>query len=276
MMMRSGRASLYCAAAARASSVVACLAIAMAPPLAAQTDFYNTGVGRPLRIEDASPVEYRGVELDLAPLRWENGRNATHRWFLHPEAAVGIFPRTQLQVGLPLAFLDEPTGSANGLAGVEISALHALNAETSVPAFAVAGDMLLPAGSLGPSEPYGTFKAIMTRTLRVARIHANAQFTVGPTIDENDADGGAFDVSRWLGGIAVDKTFPLRSLLLSVESFAEQPIASGASVEWNAGAGARLQLAPRWAVDAGVGRRFTGDDPMWYVTLGSAYALGLR
>jgi len=25
-----------------------------------------------------------------------------------------------------------------------------------------------------------------------------------------------------------------------------------------------------------VGRRFTGDDRMWYVTLGSAYALGLR
>ena len=247
-----------------------------AAPLSAQTDFYNTSVGRPLRIEDASPVEYRGVELDLAPLRWESGRNATHRWFLHPEAAVGIFPRTHLQVGLPLAFVDDQTSSAHGVAGVEISALHALNAETSIPAFAVAGDMLLPAGSLGPSAPYGTFKAIMTRTLRVARIHANAQFTLGPTIDENDADGGAFDVSRWLGGIAVDKTFPLRSLLLSVESFAEQPIASGTSVEWNAGAGARLQLAPRWAVDAGVGRRFTGDDRMWYVTLGSAYALGLR
>ena len=276
-MMPSGSAWLYCAAAAaRVSALVACLAIAMAAPLSAQTDFYNTSVGRPLRIEDASPVEYRGVELDLAPLRWESSRSATHRWFLHPEAAVGLFPRTQLQVGLPLAFVDERTSSSYGVAGLEISALHAFNAETSIPSLAVAGDVLLPAGSLGPSAPYGTFKAIMTRTLRVARIHANAQFTVGPTIDENDADGGAFDVSRWLGGIAVDKTFPLRSLLLSVESFAEQPIGSGTSVQWNAGAGARLQLAPRWAVDAGVGRRFTGDDRMWYVTLGSAYALGLR
>jgi hypothetical protein len=82
-------------------------------------------------------------------------------------------------------------------------------------------------------------------------------------------------VSRWLGGIAVDKTFPLRSLLLSVESFAEQPLDDGTSVEWNAGAGARLQLAPRWAVDAGVGRRLTGNDRAWYVTFGSAYALGL-
>ena len=276
-MTPSGSAWPYSVrATVRTICLVACLAIAIAAPLSAQTDFYNTSVGRPLRIEDASPVEYRGVELDLAPLRWESGRNATHRWFLHPEAAVGIFPRTHLQVGLPLAFVDDQTSSAHGVAGVEISALHALNAETSIPAFAVAGDMLLPAGSLGPGAPYGTFKAIMTRTLRVARIHANAQFTLGPTLDENDADGGAFDVSRWLGGIAVDKTFPLRSLLLSVESFAEQPIASGTSVEWNAGAGARLQLAPRWAVDVGVGRRFTGDDRMWYVTLGSAYALGLR
>jgi len=35
--------------------------------LRAQTDYYNTSAGRPMRIEDAAPLEYRGVELDLAP-----------------------------------------------------------------------------------------------------------------------------------------------------------------------------------------------------------------
>jgi hypothetical protein len=29
-------------------------------------------------------------------------------------------------------------------------------------------------------------------------------------------------------------------------------------------------------MDAGAGRRFTGNDRTWYVTLGSAYAFGLR
>jgi hypothetical protein len=83
-------------------------------------------------------------------------------------------------------------------------------------------------------------------------------------------------VSRWLAGVAVDKTFPLRSLLVSIESFAEQPIDSAESVAWNAAAGLRYQLAPRWAIDGGIGRRFTGDDRAWYVTFGSAFALGLR
>jgi hypothetical protein len=47
-------------------------------------------------------------------------------------------------------------------------------------------------------------------------------------------------------------------------------------VAWNAAAGLRYQLAPRWAIDGGIGRRFTGDDRAWYVTFGSAFALGLR
>jgi hypothetical protein len=243
--------------------------------LPAQTDYYNTSAGRPLRVEDALPLEYRGVELNLAPLRWESARNSTYRWSLEPEIAVGILPRTQLQIGVPFAFVDGPSSSARGVAGLELSALHALNAETSIPALAVAADVLLPVGPLGPGAAYGTFKGILTRTFRVARVHANAQVTAGPTPDSIDTEALDVEASRWLAGIAVDKTFPLRSILLSVEGFAEQPLASSAPVTWNAGAGARVQLSPRWAFDAGVGRRLTGNDQAWYVTFGSAYALGI-
>jgi hypothetical protein len=245
-----------------------------ARPTLAQTDYYNTSAGRPMRIQDASPLEYRGVELDLTPIRWESARNATYRWSLHPEVAVGVLPRTQLQIGVPFAFVDTRTTSSRGAAGLEISALHALNAETSIPAFAIAGDVLLPVGSLGPDATYGTLQGIITRTMRVARVHMNAQVTLGPGVAET-SDAESAEVSRWLAGVAVDRTLPLRSLLFSVESFAEQPIRDNSSVAWNAGVGARLQLAPRWAVDAGVGRRLTGDDRLWYVTFGSAYALGI-
>ena len=46
-------------------------------------------------------------------------------------------------------------------------------------------------------------------------------------------------------------------------------------MEWSAGTGSRWQVSPRVAMDAGVGRRLTGDDRGWYLTVGSAYAFGL-
>jgi hypothetical protein len=78
-----------------------------------------------------------------------------------------------------------------------------------------------------------------------------------------------------LGGVAVDRTFPLRSLLVTAEVFAREPLRTGEEVEWNGGAGLRYQTSPRWAMDAGVGRRLSGSDQAWYVTVGAAYAFGL-
>jgi len=64
-------------------------------------------------------------------------------------------------------------------------------------------------------------------------------------------------------------------LLISAEAYANQSVADEADVEWHAGVGTRYQLTPRWALDGGVGRRLTGDDREWHVTLGWAYALGI-
>ena len=263
----------------RVLSIIA-LGLSGASALRAQTDYYNTSPGRPVRLEDAVPVEYRAVELNVAPVRLDFLSQDTRFWSLHPEASLGILPRTQLQLVLPIAYIDAPATSTRGVAGLEVSFLHALNMETSIPALAVGGDISLPVGPLGGEATYGTVKGIVTRTYPWARLHANAQFTAGPSTRSDDLDTSieqdARDASRWLAGVAIDKTFALHSLLVTAETFAEQPLRDDSSVAWSAATGVRYQLSPRWAMDAGVGRRFTGDDRAWYVTFGSAYALGIR
>lgn len=261
----------------KAASVLA-FAPWVAVPVAAQTDYYNTGTGRPLRIEDAYPVEFRAIEMNIAPLRLERARGGVYRWSVHPGVALGLLPRTHLEVGLPLAVVEAAAGaSRTGIAGVEMGAFHTLNAETSIPAIAVGADVFLPVGSLAGEDAYATFKGIMTRTLPWARFHVNAELTAGPSIARADSAAGTehADVSRWLVGLAADKTFPLRSLLIGGEVFADQPVDPSAAVAWSAGAGARFQLTPRWTLDGGLGRRFSGDDRTWYVTLGSAFAIGI-
>lgn len=243
--------------------------------LPAQTDFYNTDAGRPVTVEDAYPLERRGFELQFAPLRLERSPGGAYMWGLEPELAYGILPRTQVEVALPLAFMDAGNGrSASGLAGIDLSMLYTLNVETAIPALAVAAEVLLPAGGLGPKRVYPSLKGILTKSLSRTRIHLNGRYTAGnaPLM----ADGPpALEVSRWMGGVALDRTFPLRSLLVTAELLAEQPLSTTEDVEWKTGAGFRYQLHPRWAIDAGAGYRLTGHARPWSLTFGSAFALGM-
>jgi hypothetical protein len=253
----------------------------------AQTDFYNTDRGRPVQIEDAYATERYALELKLAPLRLERGNGGKYRWGVEPELAYGLLPRTHIEIGLPLAYAEVGTERRSGLAGLDISLFHNLNAETETwPALGLRADVLAPVGNLAPDHAYTTFTGIATRTYRWARFHVNGQYTAGAAPSANAGTGaepvgglGAVDVSRWLTGIAVDKTYPLAALLITAEVFGREPIvATGATAatELTAGAGARLQLSPTLALDAGIGRRLTGGDQGWYVTFGSAYAFGLR
>ena len=278
---RSGRGISRAAACASAATL-----LAAARPVAAQTDYYNTDAGRPLTIEDAYPVERRAVELQLAPLRLERARGGAYHWGIEPEVALGILPRTQLEIGVPLAFAEGGGRRTSGLAGIELSALHNLNVETTtVPALGVVADVLIPVGSLAPDRAYPSVKGIATKTLPWARFHLNGQYTLGDRLAAADAGSGeaagsdvgpgAAELSRWQAGVAVDRTFPLRSLLVSGELYARQPLRTGEDVEWNTGAGARYQLSPRVAADAGAGYRLTGDERGWYATVGAAVVVGL-
>lgn len=243
----------------------------------AQTDYYNTDAGRPIAVEDAYPIEYRALEFQIAPLRLERAGGGVYSWGLEPEIAAGLLPRTQVEVGFPLVYTDHGLGErSTGLAGIEIAALHNLNVETMIPALALGAEVLLPVGGLGPERAYPSVKGIVTKTFPAARFHLNGQYTFGDDIVLDPAEGahGAGELSRWMGGIAVDHTLPLRSLLLTAEVVARQPLIEASELEWNTAAGARYQWSPRVAVDGGAGYRLTGDNG-WFATFGAALSIGM-
>lgn len=265
--------------------------LAIAAPLGAQTDYYNTDRGRPLQVEDAIPVEWRSLEAQAAPLRLERGRGGAYTWGVQPSLAWGAAALTQVEVGVPIAWSDRAAGVGRraGIAGVELSALHQLNTEsTTLPAFAVGASVLAPWGALAPARPYASATAFVTRTLAWGRVHANAQATAGPDVvvpvgvtrsaaadaAPRTAGPGAVELSRWMVGLSADHALAVRSLLVAAETVARRPL-GGEPLEWSVGAGTRWQAGPRWAVDAGGGRRLTGDAPGWYITAGTAYAFGL-
>jgi len=260
------------------------IALLTAPQLRAQTDYYNTDRGRPIQVEDAYVAERYGMELKLAPLRLERERGGVYNWGVEPEIAYGFLPRTQLEIGLPMVYREVGAQRQSGIAGLEISVMHNLNAETlGWPALGIRADLLAPVGNLAPQRAYPSITGIVTRTYTGARIHLNAKYTAGASVDiardidiiPPKSDVGAAELSRWLIGGAIDRTFPLRSTLVTAEFYGRQPIITGESVEYNTGVGMRHQRSPTLAVDAGLGRRLNGDAPGWYVTFGSSFAFGV-
>jgi hypothetical protein len=261
----------------RAVCLLAVLASMQAREGRAQTDYYNTDAGRPVTIEDAYPVERYAFELQAAPLRLERQRGGVYQWAIEPEIAYGLLPRTQIEIGFPLAYVDNGLQSRSfGLAGIDASLLHNLNVETAtLPALGLAVDVILPVGSHAPSRAFVSGKGIVTRTFGFARVHVNGRYTFGAA-PESEADAGIEELSRWTAGVAIDRTFPLRSMLITGEVFAAQPLSNDDEIEWNAGAGVRYQWSPRLALDAGLGKGLTSEENSWHFTLGAAYAFAIR
>jgi hypothetical protein len=251
----------------------------------AQTDFYNPDRGRPLLIEDASTIEYQSFEFQMAPLRLERENGGKYSWGLEPELAWGVFKRTQLEFGVPLAIIDRagrPT--QRGVAGIDVELMHNLNLESlSLPAMTLGVSSLLPVGDLGPRFAFGRVKGIATRTMGMAgRLHVNAEVTAGPTARRlGGATGGTtagpsgLELARWMAGAAFDRAIPARSVLLMAETYARQPLDPTRPLEWTSGAGLRWQVGPQLVFDAAAGRRFTGSEQAWYLTIGTAYAFGI-
>jgi hypothetical protein len=205
-----------------------------------------------------------------------------YSWGVEPEIAYGILPRTQLEIGAPLSYVDLGTETQRfGLGGIDLSLLHNLNVETSIPALAVSAGVLLPIGRFAPDAAVFSAKGIVTRTLRWARFHLNGQYSFGDARDElnpasTEAQRGGGELSRWLAGIAVDRTSPLTATLVGAEIFARKAMTSEGETTWNAALGIRRQLSPTFNVDAGVGKELTGNERNWFATFGLAHAFAIR
>src|SRR5689334_17074175 len=115
----------------------------------AQTAYYNTDRGRPVQIEDAYATERYAFEMKLAPVRIERASGGLYIWGVEPELAYGLFPRTQLELGVPVTFADVGGGRTRaGIAGLEASLMYNLNTETrGLPAYALRADVVAPVGS---------------------------------------------------------------------------------------------------------------------------------
>ena len=157
------------------------LALAAAPLLlapratSAQSAFYNLDSGRPTRVEDALPTPRGELEIQFLPIRAEWLGDGSQRQRLEPKVAFGVLPMTEIEMRVPFVRTRAPDGTAStGVASAAIGALRAFNVETSWPALALAGELVLPVSTL--SAPTGSYslKALATKTFRFGRVELNA------------------------------------------------------------------------------------------------------
>lgn len=234
----------------------------------AQLLYSNTNPGRPFLLEDAVPLARYSLDAYVASASWRRA-HGTGTWSVEPGLAYGLAPRTQVEVRIPVASSTLGGEARAGVAGVNASVLYALNVETrGLPAFAIRGGVLMPVGRVGPERGHETLRGIVTRTFPWARLHFNHEYTFGP---ETSQRAGVAELSRWSSGLAVDRAFPARGLLVGAEAVARQPIVNATESVWALRAGARAQLTASSTFDLSAGRAIGGDDA-WQLAVGLGYA----
>jgi hypothetical protein len=272
----------------------------------AQSDYRNVDGGRPVRTEDATATPRHALEAQLAAARLERFEGGMLRVQLEPRINFGAMPRTELKLRAPLAHRTEGRRPRSGLLGIAVGAFHSFNNESlRLPAFAVESEILLSASGAATGGATYALRGIATRTLAASRVHLNAGYGTyrvrlpipgssdGPVVPDapcavspNGSGLLASTLSRCAGalraaevpiaergtrllaGAAIDRAFPLRSLLLVADVVVERYQGVLRSTDWTAEVGARRQLTPRSVLDAGIGYRFTGQARAAIATLG--------
>jgi hypothetical protein len=145
---------------------------------AAQTQYYNLDAARPGRVEDAVPTPRNSLDIDPSSLAYERLTGGTNRFRAEPRISYGALPFTEFELRIPVVGVVPPhisgARSTTGLGGLGVGVLHAFNVETSsVPAVALSGEWLAPAGSLaGPVGSYSV-RLLVTKTTSIGRWHVN-------------------------------------------------------------------------------------------------------
>lgn len=211
-------------------------------PLAAQIDYRNLDAERPLRSEDAYPIERGAVEFTLAAATTLAGA-VDPNGVLLPELGLGL-DNAQLSFAWPMSrFVDGSIRSLGPRAGLLYSPF---TQSRRWPALALRVDAAAIEGTDGALDGRLTGKLIATRSFGVTRAHLNAAFTAGPQAPKYEEEFPA----RFEATAALDRTLWRNSLILGIEGGTEQEV-SGADLQWLAGAGLRWQWTPTDVVDLG-------------------------
>ncbi len=237
--------------------------------VSAQTDYRNLDDERPVRTEDAWPIERRAWEW-MAPFRYsrQDGRGELE---FTPELMWGAFANGMVGAKLPVVTTGRLGEAA--LAGPRLFALLSLNAETrSLPGIALRADALLPGGDAAGAATLVTAKAIATRTWGRLRTHVNALVTLGDAADAPSADAPG----RWSATFAADWSFVRQSTLVIAEIVTERPLV-GTVQQWEVAVGLRRQLTPNFVLDAGLSGGIgggLGPDLAFTAGLSRSFAIG--
>jgi len=243
----------------------------LATPAVAQIDYRNLDDDRPVATEDAYPVERYAFEL-IAPYGFEAETGGTELHSTVPEIAYGLARNAQLGVKLPLAAVDQETGTRWGVAGIGVFGLYNFNTESrNLPAISLRADAGFPVGSLAGEDTRFALKAIATRSWGRTRVHVNAARGFGP----DDELSAVEPLARWSAGLAVDRTF-FRSSFLLIGELATAQLSEAAATEVTAAIGGRWQWTPTLVLDAGITRRLSDTGPDFGLTVGISHAFGLR
>lgn len=235
----------------------------------AQIDYRNLDDERPVRTEDAYPIERFAVEL-LTPLTFE-ATGGVRQYLLSPEFAYSPISNSMVGVKLPVAVAEGPGGTRAGLGGSFVYAFYNFNTESkALPALALRTDVELPIGSEGGTGVRATLKALATRSWGRWRAHLNLAGTVG-----SDTALGVDALPRWSASLAVDHTLYRHSVLL-IGDVAVLETARNAPTQVEAALGLRWQWRPTTVLDTGLRRRLTAAGPNVLLTIGLSQSLAFR
>jgi hypothetical protein len=86
--------------------------------LAAQTDYYNTDGGRPLRVEDATPTARFAFDLHFPTARLERLADGVTRLRVEPALAYRVLPRTAIEARAAFVYREPAAVPRGGMTGV--------------------------------------------------------------------------------------------------------------------------------------------------------------
>jgi hypothetical protein len=246
----------------RAPRIALAWVLAASPPAAAQL-LSDLESERPIGVEDAQPIPYRGLILSAD---WayndRSGSDDTGPGFsLLYGAARG------LELGAALRYVTSP--ESNALRGItsgdlELHALYGFLSEShNRPAIAMRLGVLFPTGL----DSRGTdlnLAALFTRSFDSFRLHGNVRWVrLGDTLPPERSD-------RLEGGLGVD-FLPSRrgstdTILLADLQVRSSPLVDGDTI-FEAGVGVRRRIGAQTVFFAGLGSELTGEEDRAKVTV---------